>query len=147
MESSRRGASSLKPSMSGWNISEGMNDNSWHLLPGLGVKWPSSWYVEGTSTRLALSAPDGWTNARRFFTQDTVANMVHLAVFREIVDSMIKARSKEQVDFLPFSIPCRLVRKRSMFTPVSHSCCGTQILHRIASSSRLVKKNLLAVMD
>ena len=30
--------------------------------PGRGLSKLSSWYVDGTSTTLALSAPDGWTN-------------------------------------------------------------------------------------
>lgn len=29
--------------------------------PGRGLNKLSSWYVDGTSTTLALSAPDGWT--------------------------------------------------------------------------------------
>ena len=96
MESSRRSSSSLKPSMSVQNMRGRMDDESSYLLPGLGVKWPSSWYVEGTSTTLALSAPDGWTNARRLFTQDTVATKDLRALFREILESMIEVRSKQE---------------------------------------------------
>lgn len=33
--------------------------------PGRGLNKLSSWYVDGTSTTLALSAPDGWTNVLR----------------------------------------------------------------------------------
>lgn len=55
--------------------------------PGRGVMRLSSWYVEGTSTTLALSATDGCTYERHFglhkdaaarvaFVRDTLANIL-----------------------------------------------------------------------
>lgn len=52
----------------------------------------SSWYVEGTSTTLALSATEGWTNVLRAST--TVLRMAlrndRHATLREVLDSIVR---------------------------------------------------------
>lgn len=61
--------------------------------PGRGLNKLSSWYVEGTSTTLALSAPDGWTKVLFGALLAAVqAKTLFLATYkgdRRKVDSMV----------------------------------------------------------
>lgn len=59
-------------------------------IPGLGVKWLSSWYVEGTLTTLALSAVEGCTSPRRpAATESGVLADALSTVFRVILENMM----------------------------------------------------------
>lgn len=63
--------------------------------PDLGVKWLSSLYVDGKSTKLALSAPEGWTMPRR--PEHTQTGLVVFAeTLREAARDILESIRKER---------------------------------------------------